>query len=80
MFATVLVSRLLHLMDMYSSMDVVFGWYFVNLVMFVISFRTCGLDSSIHLIKIKLGYFVLFVLLLVKFIWCVCLAALSLFA
>jgi hypothetical protein len=57
MFAT--ADRLLHLMDMYSSMDVVFGRYFGNLVMFVISFRTCGLDSSLHIKKIMLGYLVL---------------------
>jgi hypothetical protein len=67
MFATVLASRLLHLMDMYSSMDVVFGRYFGNLVMFVISFRHCGLDFSFHIKKIMLGYFVFVLLKLVSF-------------
>ena len=42
--------------DMYCSMDVVFARYFGNLVMFVISFRCRGLDSSVHIKKIVLGY------------------------
>ena len=38
-------------------MDVVFARYFGNLVMFVISFRCRGLDSSVHIKKIiMLGY------------------------
>lgn len=53
-----LASRL-PLKDMYSIMDVVFARYFGNLDMFVISFRSCGLDSSFHIKKIMLGYFVL---------------------
>lgn len=41
--------------DMYCSKVVVFARYFGNLVMFVISFRR-GLDSSVHIKEIMLGY------------------------
>jgi hypothetical protein len=54
MFAAVLASRL-PLKDMYFSMDVVFARYFGNVMEFVISILSRGMDFSFHIKKIMLG-------------------------